>query len=132
MKRPLGFRVLALLFGWLALAGFAYAVAAPRTPAAQLRALGFNVPTMVSVGLLYGVSASAAAVGLWNHSSWARRAILGWAAALFLNLASFQAMIGIAGEPWWLVASPYLVFGALVFLLIRYVDAKGRHGAAAI
>jgi hypothetical protein len=126
MKRPVGFTILACLFAWLGVAGFAYVVAAPQVPEPQLRSFGLNVQTMVAVGVLYGASALAASIGFWKQARWTPRAVLCWGAALLLGMASFQFMIGIAGEPWWLVALPHFAFAAIAFSIFRYVDAKVR------
>ena len=132
MKRPVGFTLLALLFAWLALGGFGFAWASPRTDPAQVAALGLRVPVMVAIGLLYGGAASAAAVALWRVAAWAPRAILIWGGCLVAGMVAFQAMIGIAGEPWWLVLLPHLMFGALVLALFRYVERRTKSFPQAI
>jgi len=132
MKRPAGFTVLSLLFGWLAIAGLAFALVTPRTDPAQLAAFHLQAPVLMAIGLAYAGAASAAAFALWRVASWASRAVLAWGASLFVSMLAFQAMIGVTGEPWWLVLLPYVVFGALVLALFRYVDRRSQSVAQAI
>jgi hypothetical protein len=112
--------------------GFTFAWASPRIAPAQLAAFHVSVPVMVAIGLLYGCGASAAAFGLWRVASWGHQAIVAWGCSLFVSMIAFQAMIGVAGEPWWLVLLPYLVFGTLVFALFRYVQRRLKIIAPAI
>src|SRR4051795_11887816 len=110
MKRPAGFTVLSLISGWLALGGFAMAWAAPRVPPDQLRLAGLSPSIMTAGGLAYCISAFSTSVGLWRSSTWAPRAILAWGACTLLFLLSFQAMIGVAADPWWLIVPGNLFF----------------------
>jgi hypothetical protein len=78
--RPVGVTLLALGLGWLSLAGFANAA---------FRSAGDpeGFPLVIGAGL-YGISAAAAAVGLWSRARWAPRAFLAWAVcALALSIA---------------------------------------------
>ena len=126
MKRPFAFTVLSLAFGWLAIAGFGFAWAAPRTKAEQLNALNLDVRTLVVIGLLYGISATAVMFGLWRVASWTARAVLMWGATLLIGMIALQVMVGIAGEPWWLVLLPHLMFAAVIMALFRYVNRRSK------
>jgi hypothetical protein len=126
MKRPFAFTVLSLAFGWLAIAGFTFAWAAPHARAEQLNALNLDVRILVAIGLLYGISATAVMLGLWRVASWAARAVLIWGTSLLIGMIALQAMIGIAGEPWWLVLLPHLVFVALIVATFRYVNRRSK------
>jgi hypothetical protein len=124
MKRPFAFTVLSLAFGWLAAAGFAFAWAAPHTSAGQLNAVNLDVSTLVVIGLVFGTSAAVVTLGLWRVASWTARAVLIWGASLLLGIIALQVMVGIAGEPWWLVPLPHLVFAALIVATFRYVNRR--------
>jgi len=126
MKRPFAFTVLSLAFGWLAVAGFAFAWAAPHTRAEQLKAVNLDVSTLVVIGLLYGISATAVMLGLWRVAPWTARAVLIWGASLLIGMIALQAMVGVAGEPWWLVLLPHLVFAALIAATFRYVNRRTK------
>ena len=126
MKRPFAFTVLSLAYGWLAIAGFAFAWAAPHARAEQLNALNLDVRTLVVIGLLYGTSATAVMLGLWRVASWTARAVLIWGASLLIGMIALQVMVGIAGEPWWLVLLPHLVFAALIVATFRYVNRRSK------
>ena len=124
MKRPFGFTILAVLFAWLTMAGFAYAWASARVSPAQLSAFHLHAPVMALCGIAYGAAALAAAIGLWRCRAWVLRAILAWGVIVLLGLASFQSMIGMRGEPWWLVVLPHVMLGAIAALIYRYVDRR--------
>jgi hypothetical protein len=122
VKRPRSFTILALLFGWLAFAGFGFAWAVTRVNSAQLNELHLDAPTLAAIGLLYGSSAAAVMVGLWLVAPWTPRAVLAWGATLLIQMVALQAMIGIAGEPWWLIILPHAVFCAITFAVFSGVD----------
>lgn len=126
MKRPSSFTILALLFGWLAVAGFGFAWAVARAKPAQLEPLHLHAPTLIVVGLLYGSSATAVAVGLWRVAPWSARAVLAWGATLLIQMIALQAMIGVTGEPWWLVLLPQAVLCGITYGIFRYVDRRAK------
>jgi hypothetical protein len=126
MKRPFAFPLLALTFGWLAMAAFALAWVAPHTEVERLNTLNLDVGMLVAIGVFYGSSATAVMVGLWRVASWAARAVLVWGASLLSGMIVLQAMIGIRGEPWWLVPLPHLVFGAFIAATFRYVNRQSK------
>jgi hypothetical protein len=132
MKRPIGFTFLSLLFTWFAVAGVAFAWVAPRTDPAQMAAFHLSAPIMSAIGITYGVTAGAVAISVWRMASWAPRAVLAWGATLFVAMLAFQAMIGVAGEPWWLVLLPYIAFGGLILALLRYVRRRSQSSPQAI
>jgi len=132
MKRPFAFTVLSLAFGWLAVAGFGFAWAAPHARAEQLKAVNLDVRTLVAIGLLYGTSATAVMLGLWQVAPWTARAVLIWGASLLVGMIALQAMVGVAGEPWWLVLLPHLVFAALIAATFRYVNRRSKSVLPAI
>jgi hypothetical protein len=132
MKRPFPFTVLSLVFGWLALAGFGFAWAAPHARAEQLNAVNLDVSTLVVIGLVYGTSAAVVTLGLWRVASWTARAVLIWGASLLIGMIALQVMIGVAGEPWWLVLLPHLVFATLIAATFRYVNRRSKIVLAAI
>ena len=124
MKRPAGFTLLALLFAWLTIAGFAYAIAAQTAKPDQLAAWHLRPAILTLMGLAYGTSAAAVTLGLWRAAPWTSNAIVVWGVSLLLNIAALQAMIGVAGEPWWMVSVPYLLFLVLVGTLSRYARKR--------
>jgi hypothetical protein len=126
MKRPFAFTVLSLAFGWLAVAGFGFAWAAPHARAEQLNAVNLDVSTLVVIGLVYGTSAAVVTLGLWRVAAWTARAVLLWGASLLIGMIALQVMIGVAGEPWWLVLWPHLVFAALITATFRYVNRRSQ------
>ncbi len=126
MKRPFAFTVLSLAFGCLAVAGFAFAWAAPHARLEQLNALDLDVRTLVAIGLLYGALATAVMLGLWRAASWTGLAVLIWGASLLVGMIALQVMVGITGEQWWLVPLPHLVFAALILSTFRYVNRRPK------
>ena len=126
MKRPFTFTVLSFAFGWLAVAGFAFAWAAPHAKPEQLNALNLDVRLLVVIGLLYGTLATAVMLGLWRVASWTARAVLIWGASMLIGMIALQAMVGIPGEPWWLVVLPPLGFAALIVATFRYVNRRSK------
>lgn len=126
MKRPFAFTVLSLAFASLAVAGFGFAVAAPHVRAKQLNAVNLDVSALVLIGLVYGTSAAVVMLGLWRVAPWTARAVLIWGASLLIGMIALQVMTGVAGEPWWLVLLPHLVFGALIAATFRYVNRRSK------
>lgn len=119
MKRPGGITVLAILLGWLAIAGGLNAWFIFRGDSPDL-GMVFGVGALV-----YALAALAAAIGLWRMASWAPGALHAWmliCVLIFAGLAySFDDFIrgGIPG----LVG--FSLFIGLLFLGIhRYVQVK--------
>ncbi len=89
--RPLGATVLAILLGWLAVAGFGNAivwrgvsarVAAPEnTPLAEVLAITGS-PLSSALALAYGVTALVACIGIWRMHSWMVYAYKSWIVAV--------------------------------------------------
>lgn len=119
VKRPGGFTVLSLMFGWLSIAGF-------------LNAWGglsgaFEVmPKPVAfLALIYAIAAGAAAIQLWRFRPSAIIAIRSWMAVcgLFIITLSFFFWNMILGGSIGLLSFGVFV-GALFFFLDRYVQRK--------
>jgi len=78
MKRPTGFTMLAVLLGWLTLAGVGNAVIGPAHGVLRILALA------------YAVAAGATAFGLWKVRAWAFSAFLAWALVVVLMMVAMQ------------------------------------------
>jgi hypothetical protein len=78
MKRPVGFTIMALILGWLALAGAGNAFVGPAQGLLRFFALA------------YAIAACVAAVGLWRMRSWAFAAYLVWAGVVLLTMIAMQ------------------------------------------
>jgi hypothetical protein len=91
VQRPSGITVLALLLGLLAIGAFVLAMTAEALAPTGARW------RLVQVGtLIYGLTATVAAVGLWQLRRWGYVAFVGWVAAVLA--------IGL----WWPTAFPQL------------------------
>lgn len=113
MKRPLGFTILALIFGWLAIAGVANVFVFP-----------FG-PSFVVLALAYAATAGASAIGLWKTRKWATPAVRLWMAVCAIMMAWFLAGPFGAGEALREEQiAVVLVLAALFFALDRYVTTK--------
>lgn len=94
-KRPLGVTLLALLLGCLALGAFLLSLTAEALAERQLRW------QLVRAGaLVYGLTASVAAVGLWKLRRWGYLGFLAWSAAVLTSVLWWPAVLP---EPirWW-------------------------------
>lgn len=125
MRRPTGFVILALLTGWLALAGFANA-AVMMLPAAQ--EAGFGSPLLALGAVIYGGAAAAAAAGLWQVRPWALRAYLAWVGSVVLIELLFVFTFGRymppapGGLPWVAIQVLFvLVMAAVLSLPALYI-----------
>lgn len=78
MKRPLGFTIMALFLGWLALAGIGNALIGPAQGLLRFFALA------------YAIAAIATAIGLWKMRSWTFTAYLAWAGVVMLTMIAMQ------------------------------------------
>jgi hypothetical protein len=116
-------RLLAILFGWLALAGGANAYAVLRYPA-QYEQMGIQPVLFACCSVACLLSSAALAVGLWRRAPWVAAAVAVWGSVLLATMCVLHAMIGVAGEPVWLVAAPYLMFTFLVWALHRFVQRR--------
>jgi len=131
MRRPVSFAPLAFLFAWLTLAGVSNMWVALRYPKGYGQ-VGLNTSVMALWGFLYAISAAAVAIGLWRVAAWLPRAVLAWGLVLLGFMISFQAMIGVRGEPVWLFLAPYPLFGALVWAIYRHTRRQVQQRAPAV
>ena len=114
MNRPIGITLLALLLGWLSIAGFLWAFAVPLE-----EAFGEYDIVMRVLAFLYGAFALASSVGLFKCKWWARRAAWGWMVCCAATMGAFVAIFPISfflGGYLGLVA--FGVFVALIFYAI--------------
>jgi uncharacterized membrane protein len=116
-------RPLAILFGWLALAGAANAYAVLRYPA-PYEQIGIQPVLFACCSVAYLLSSAALAVGLWGRAPWVTAAVAVWGSVLLATMCVLNAMIGVAGEPVWLVAAPYIMFTLLAWALHRFVRRR--------
>jgi uncharacterized membrane protein len=107
MKRPVGFTVMALALGWLAIGGVANLF------------VGSTQGLLHFFALIYAITAIITAIGLWKMKIWAFPAYLAWMGAVILTMIAMQ--LGRFRNPW----SVFLGFACfviiLLWLLARYV-----------
>lgn len=132
MARPRSFTIIAIVMAWLAIAGFGWAFAAPHVPAEQFHALGLHPPTLIGLGIAYGVAAAMVAVGLWRVATWTPRAILLWAVTLLASLVALPLMKREIVSPWWVAVLGGVIFAGIVFVLHRHVYRTVTDHRAAI
>ena len=117
-RRPMGITLLALILGWLALAGFANALLAPLVfgggfAAHLFRTSPVGTATLVCIlALAYGITALIAAVGLWRMETWAARGFLAWAIAAVCVCLFFLLSASVPAP--WFVSLAFVVFIALL------------------
>lgn len=117
---------------WLAIAGPGWAFAATNVPVEQFHALGLHAPTLIGLGIAYGIAAAMVAIGLWRVATWTPRAILLWAVTLFASLVALPLMRREAVSPWWVGILGFGVFAGIVFILHRHVHRTITDHRAAI
>jgi heme exporter protein D len=141
--RPLGATLLSLLLGWDALVGvinaFAWKVASPTFNDASSPLLSIFVYTAQSwrftiLALAYGLTALAAAIGIWRLRPWMVRAFLVWSATA-MTLLVWLALVArqetpadsqVATWPWLMGAAAVL---AILYFYVHSL-AKGARRAA--
>jgi hypothetical protein len=124
MKRPVGFTIIAILLGIVAIAGISSAWGM------LSGALGDMPLALGIIALVFGIAAAATAVGLWRLDAWVITALRIWMAAFFIFVVTFvylslsmfrDSLPGLAG---------FLVFLAILFALLdRYVRRKYANAA---
>jgi hypothetical protein len=76
-KRPTGLSTISIILGWLALSGeFIFWMS--------------KSETISILALLYGASALAAGIGIWNTRPWAFKVYLAWCSTVVFMLISVQ------------------------------------------
>jgi len=119
MKRPIGFTVLALALGWVAVGGVGNALIRP-----MLGLLRF-------LELAYAITAIVAAIGLWKIRSWAFVAFLVWAVVVVLTMFALQyglyriAMLEFVGFACFIVILLLLLATYIKRALNRNVEQGG-------
>ena len=131
MTRPKGFSIFAVLFAAATLAGVANLWALLTYPS-QYSRIGLNAPLLATLAALYSVTATLVALGFWRAATWLPRAIVAWGVCLIALLGSFQVMIGMAGEPAWLVVLPYVIFALIISGIFRFAVHRVSIAAPAI
>lgn len=137
VQRPAGAMVLALLLGWLSIGGFGNAViwrsvsgafdqSLPPQLAAFIAALQSPLWTILS--LAYGVTALAAAIGIWQLRSWMSSAFLAWSVVVIATLVwlSYAMPLESSGGRVLAIVFFILFMAGLLAVLYRYV-AKLPH-----
>lgn len=125
MRRPLTLTLAALVLGWTGAGGFLLGYAA-----AQVPAWGAGRYLVALVGVGFGLTAWASAVGLWQRRAWTPYALEGWRIAFFLAAITPTLLFRAAAPatPWW--QGPLTAVAA--FLLATFlVNFLRRQWAAA-
>jgi len=118
LKRPTGFIILSLIFGWLALAGIGNGIIIFNKPHGFLPA---------SIVFLYGITALGSAIGLWKFRPWAYYATISWSITVLVVMFNMQfGMYGIYTLPLHLFALAAIFAITLLLLLLFYVKKKVR------
>lgn len=126
VRRPTGFVVLAVLTGWLALAGFANAVVMLTFG----RSAGYGTVPLGLLAVAYGITAAVACAGFLRVARWALAAYLAWVAAVLATLLYLfltRAWMGDVPPPpspaWQKVLFLALALGLLV-LPVPYIRRR--------
>ena len=119
MKRPFGITTIALMLGWLSIAGFMWGFLVPME-----EAFGKADPVMRVLAISYGVFAFASCVGLFKGRSWVRYAIWAWMATCGLTMITFVIAFPVTNSlDGYIVILGFFVFIALIFYAVdRYVS----------
>jgi uncharacterized membrane protein (DUF2068 family) len=112
MQRPLGATMLAILLIFLGVAGFGNAYV-------MVTESEYGAPVLAAVAVLYGITALASAVGLWQRKHWAYPAFLLWGAVVLFGAVLFQVLI--AQLAWIKVVGFLLIAGTVLYFVARYV-----------
>lgn len=113
MKRPVGFTILSLILFWLTIGALANFFMSYKT---------LDIKALI---VAYGLTACAAAIGLWRFEDWAYKAFLSWSVVVLL--LNFDLKFGAAGmfDLPMVAFIPYtgiVVF--LLYLLVRYIRSQ--------
>jgi hypothetical protein len=111
--------VTCLLLGWLAIGGFANAVALANVSLTQvaphmLRAPAVTDALLAAAAGVYGVTALVAAAGLWRMRSWGPRAFLVWVIAVCGFEALFMSLVRLPPYTPLIVGVGFIAFTALI------------------
>jgi hypothetical protein len=116
VRRPLGISILVLLLVFLALGAFVLAMTAETLASAGARW------RLVQVGaLVCGLTAAAAAAGLWNLRRWGYVAFVGWVAAVLGIGLWWPAAFPQLTPPDWLGWAWVAIVAAIMLPLGRYI-----------
>ena len=131
IRRPLGLTVVALILGWLGVAGVlntfvwypARAAIRADTPAHLRMMVDAIASPAVSLGAaLYAITALVSAVGVWRLRPWAHLAIFAWGASIVI-LCSLLTRVGTSID----VAVDWRVLGFSLAVLVIVVVAIGSY-----
>ncbi len=138
VKRPTGATVLAIVLGWLGVAGLLNSFVwwflpteflDRASPQLQSTLRAVRTPTLSLIALAYGLSALAACVYLWRMRPQMRTAMSFWV----VSVAAFGAYFSIAvpsGPTTWIAELAFFVpLAALVTGLWLYVAQLSKHAA---
>jgi hypothetical protein len=119
MKRPSGITAIALLLGWLSIAGFGntFVLFNDMIP---------DIPAYFGVfSLLYGITALASCVGLWKMKSWSVLMLRGWMLLCLIFILSFSLVFidYLLGGYVGMLLSLLFIF-TLFWFLNSYVGSK--------
>lgn len=132
MKRGIGMGLVAFVLGWLSVGGFAnaYFLVAPNgyRQIPELAAAGGWLWLLAGVALAYGVTAAAAAVGVWKLSPGAYRAVLRWGAAVLALGVLFMFIPPWNSAVWY----QHLIFLAVVAGIVALLGGYVRHRTVAV
>ena len=117
--RPRALTLGAIVLGWAGLTGLALAVAVLTIPE-----LGHAAWLLAGVGLWFGLSAVASAVGLWRMRPWARRTLEAWRIGAFLAAVTPTLLFAAAGYPMPAWQPPFIA--VLAFVVASFVVTKLR------
>lgn len=122
-RRPTGITVTGLLLGWLSIAGFGNALVIPNTLDLAIAPELLRAPsTVVAASLavaaaLYGLTALAAAIGLWRMRSWGPRMFLVWGIVVCGLGALFLIFVRLPTGTPFVAGAAFMAFMALVLLV---------------
>jgi hypothetical protein len=126
VKRPSGITVLVVLLVWLAIGALVLALTAEALAPTGARW------RLVQVGaLIYGLTATAAAVGLWKLRRWGYVAFVGWVAAVLAVGLWWPPAFPHLTPPKWLGWVWVVIVAAIMLPLGRYVRRTVARARAA-